>query len=224
MSDERDRDERDRGPVASGYDDWSTSYDSDPNPTRDLDGFVLREHLELFVGRRVLELGSGTGRNSQTLAGVAKPLIGIELSGGMISIARRRLSGFGARLLRADLTTTWPLADACFEASCSNLVLEHLSDLEFFFRELARVLKPGSRHLLSEFHPDRLVDGGARFMRDGETRHLPSFPHSHDDILAAVEASGLRFEGLSQRHGAIDDPIEPPRLLVAMLQKSGGTG
>ena len=50
--------------VAKSYDIWSAVYDADKNATRDLDAVVVRRAPLYFEGRDVLELGSGTGKNT----------------------------------------------------------------------------------------------------------------------------------------------------------------
>lgn len=89
-------------------------------------GFDLRVGLSEDVARRVaaavaelapagggalLELGAGTGQIGRHLAGTGPGYLGIDLSGPMLSVFRRRL-GAGARaaLVRADAGAAWPVA------------------------------------------------------------------------------------------------------------------
>ena len=75
-----------------------------------------------------------------------------------------------------------PLSDASVDAALCALVLVHLSDLRPAVAELARVVRPGGRIVISDVHPFlvalgwqaqfRSVDGGAGFVR--LHRHLPS--------------------------------------------------
>jgi ubiquinone/menaquinone biosynthesis C-methylase UbiE len=54
--------------VQSAYNQWATVYDSDNNPTRDLNAKVLRKQNFNLIGRSVLEIGCGTGLNTIWLA------------------------------------------------------------------------------------------------------------------------------------------------------------
>jgi len=52
--------------IVAAYDRWAAVYDVDANRTRDLAGTALRAAALELSGRRVLELGCGTGRNGRT--------------------------------------------------------------------------------------------------------------------------------------------------------------
>ena len=57
--------------IARAYDQWAETYDTDPNRTRELAGQVLRK-IDLPVsGLEVVEIGCGTGRNTEWLATLA---------------------------------------------------------------------------------------------------------------------------------------------------------
>ena len=47
--------------IKKAYNDWSASYDSDENLTRDLDQKVTREALANLHFKSILEIGCGTG-------------------------------------------------------------------------------------------------------------------------------------------------------------------
>ncbi|HEY1024796.1 MAG TPA: class I SAM-dependent methyltransferase [Sphingobacteriaceae bacterium] len=51
----------------SAYDLWSAQYDTNENKTRDLEGKALREVLSSYSFNNVLEIGCGTGKNTQYL-------------------------------------------------------------------------------------------------------------------------------------------------------------
>ena len=53
--------------VSSAYDSWSSSYDTCPNKTRDLDTAVLRAQEFDLKGKDVLEVGCGSGRHTKWL-------------------------------------------------------------------------------------------------------------------------------------------------------------
>src|SRR3712207_272939 len=100
-------------PVQPGYDAWAASYDRVENPTRDLAAADLRRQPFALAGAAVLELGSGTGLNTEWLVEGGAELTGLEFSDGMLARARERLPG--ARLLQHDITLPFPLPDAAFD-------------------------------------------------------------------------------------------------------------
>lgn len=203
-------------PVEAAYDSWAESYDTGPNPTRDLDAVVLRRLLPDLAGQRVLEIGCGTGKNTPALRG-ADRVVGLDLSEAMLERARRRLeSGDGApvEFVRHDLTRGLPFPDGSFEVVTSNLVLEHVEDLGPVLREVARVLTPGGLALLVEFHPYRQFQGrGARFRlpEGGEEILVPFHVHHLGEFHRAARDAGLVLEDL-QEWCAPEDPqlARPP--------------
>ncbi|MFN2526110.1 MAG: class I SAM-dependent methyltransferase [Actinomycetota bacterium] len=68
---------------------------------------------------------------------------------GFLESALQRLASdhphvdWQSRIRPTSVTEPWPFGDGQFEAVVSNQVCEHVSDLEHFFAENARVLSPG---------------------------------------------------------------------------------
>jgi SAM-dependent methyltransferase len=112
------------------------------------------------VGARVLELGAGTGRATAFLARRAGWVVALELSLGMIAVARRRLAGFpNVRLVAGDLR------QASFRTRFDLVVavddpFVHLTedaDRDRAIANAARHLLPGGRFLVDAawFSPDQ---------------------------------------------------------------------
>jgi malonyl-CoA O-methyltransferase len=66
--------------VAAAYDQWADTYDNDHNRTRDLAGNILREAGLAVAGRSVVEIGCGTGRNTEWLAVPMRKLLMLSRS------------------------------------------------------------------------------------------------------------------------------------------------
>ena len=90
----------------------------------------------------VVDLGCGTGLCGPGLRPLARRLIGVDLSSGMLAEARGR--GLYDALVEADLIyalATWP--DATVDAFAAADVLGYVGELAGVFDEAARVLRPG---------------------------------------------------------------------------------
>jgi SAM-dependent methyltransferase len=96
--------------VQKAYNEWVHQYDTNVNPTRDINAKVLRQQSFDLAGRRVLELGCGTGSNTIWLADRAGFVVGLDIAEGMLTKARRRLTAGHVHILQADITKRWPLA------------------------------------------------------------------------------------------------------------------
>jgi demethylmenaquinone methyltransferase/2-methoxy-6-polyprenyl-1,4-benzoquinol methylase len=95
--------------------------------------------LALAPGSRVLDLASGTGDLCADLARAGLHPLSFDLSFGMLSADRS-----GAPRVQADITDL-PIADGAADGAVCGFALRNLVDLERFFHELARVVRPGGR-------------------------------------------------------------------------------
>lgn len=205
--------------VREAYSRWSETYDTDRNRTRDLDGEVTRRVLGPERRGPVLELGCGTGKNTAFLATLADQVLALDFSEGMLARAREKVTAPHVTFAAADLTRPWPCEPGFAELVVGNLVLEHVADLEFIFREVARCLRPGGRLFLSELHPFRQYQGTvANFTLAGEAVEIPAHLHHVSEFLSAAAGAGLALERLEEWWHEEDAGL-PPRLLTLLFRK-----
>ncbi|MBZ0276425.1 MAG: class I SAM-dependent methyltransferase [Anaerolineae bacterium] len=205
--------------ISDAYTQWSATYDTDRNLTRDLDTMMTRQALD---GRRyavVLELGCGTGKNTALLADIAERVYALDFSEGMLTQARAKINAVHVRFTLADLTQPWPCAAERVELVVCNLVLEHIRDLGFIFAEARRVLADGGQFYLSELHPFKQYQGKkAVFQRDGAQTEIAAFVHHISDFVSAAQGAGFTLANLGEWWHA-DDPPETPRLVTFLFTK-----
>ncbi|MFI6907106.1 class I SAM-dependent methyltransferase [Nonomuraea sp. NPDC050394] len=103
-------------------------------------------------GRRILDAGCGSGPLLSALRDRGAIVTGVDVSAGMLELARRRL-GADADLRVADLAGPLAFPDDAFDDVIASLVLHYLQDWGPTLAELRRVLKPGGRLLVSVDHP-----------------------------------------------------------------------
>ncbi len=205
--------------IQSAYNDWSVSYDTDQNRTRDLDYEVIRKTLSGRRYRSILEMGSGTGKNTSFLAEIGARIAALDFSSGMQQKAQEKSPPDHVAFIRADLTKPWPCASQCADLIVCSLVLEHVENLQFIFSEAARTLKPGGQFFVCELHPFRQYQGKkARFQRDQETTRIDAYVHHISDYLLAAPSGVLSLENLQEWWHA-DDQGKPPRLVSFLFKK-----
>jgi len=181
--------------VRSGYDRWAAVYDHEANPLQGLEEPVVRAIVGDVRGLNVLDLGCGTGRHSLWMAAAGATVTGVDFSEGMLAEARRKPGAEAIRFVVHDLHLPLPFA-AEFDLVVSGLVLEHLRDLDGFFAEARRVLKPGGRAVVSAMHPAMCLRGAqARFTdpATGELVQPGSLPHSVGAFVMAAVRAGFRL-------------------------------
>lgn len=102
------------------------------------------EQLGLDAGATVLDLAAGTGDFCRELSGARLRPLGFDLSYGMLAAARTN-----APLAQADALRL-PIRTASTDGVTCGFALRNLVELDGFFDELARVVRPGGRIALLE--------------------------------------------------------------------------
>jgi malonyl-CoA O-methyltransferase len=119
---------------------------------------------------------------------------GVDFSAGMLARARRKVGEGRVRFVQHDLHEPLPFPAESFDLLVSALVLEHLRDLDPFFAECHRVLRPGARAVVSAMHPAMFHRGAqARFTDpdSGEIIQPGSVSHALEALSAAVTGAGF---------------------------------
>ena len=123
--------------------------DKDEHRAREL-GLSL---LAARPGERILEIGFGTGSSLMPIAanvGATGAVAGIDISPGMLSVARQRMregNPAAAVDLRIGAVPPIPFGDAAFDAVFMAFTLELFPDdtIPLVLREIRRTLQPGGR-------------------------------------------------------------------------------
>lgn len=205
--------------IQNAYDEWSRTYDSDENLTRDLDRDVTRSRLGDIRFDSILEIGCGTGKNTSFLSQIGVEVCAVDFSELMIRKAKMKVQAENVRFALMDITRSWQFADGSFELIVCNLVLEHIPDLSHVFSEAARTLRSNGRFFVNELHPFRQYAGKkARFYRNEKKIEVDAFIHHISDFLNAAADNGLVLEHLNEYwHEA--DQNKPPRLLSLTFER-----
>lgn len=205
--------------IQNAYNEWSGTYDSDENLTRDLDRRVTMELLGNLQFDSILEIGCGTGKNTVFLAQIGSVVHAVDFSQGMIEKAKEKVQADNVHFALMDVNQPWDFASEFFDLITCNLVLEHVEDLNFVFRESARVLQPNGYFFVDELHPFRQYDGKkARFTRNEEQIQVNAFTHHISDFFNSATNHGLSLAKLNEYwHEA--DQNKLPRIMSLLFEK-----
>jgi ubiquinone/menaquinone biosynthesis C-methylase UbiE len=176
--------------VAEGYLEWAPAYDEAANPIISLDESVVPALLAETPAGRAVDAACGTGRLSALLAELGHDVIGVDETEQMLARARERLPGAE---FRAGSLTSLPVPDDAADLAVCSLALTHLEDLGTAVAELARVVRPGGRVVISDVHPVMVSLGSqAAYRMDDDTiRYVRNHVHWPGAYLSAFASAGL---------------------------------
>ena len=203
--------------IIDKYNAWAHQYDYDINPTRDLDKSVTIESLSNIDFFKVLELGCGSGKNTEWLITKADKLVGLDFSKNMLDQARKKVKTDKVTFINTDLNENWPVNDNSFDLATINLTLEHIETLDHIFNSLFMKLTQGGKCFVCELHPKKQLSGSkARFEKNGDEIALDVFYHSELEYIESAEKAGLN---LIVKKEWYDNKKTVPRLISFLFEK-----
>jgi predicted TPR repeat methyltransferase len=202
------------------YDFWASLYDSNKNNTRDLEAIALREMLSDIRFESCLEVGCGTGKNTQWLADRSALITGVDFSNEMLAKAREKISSSKVTFISADITKDWTFISTQYDLISFSLVLEHIEFLEPVFSKATKALKAGGHLYLGELHPFKQYTGTkARFDTEAGRQLIDCFNHHITDFTSAADKAGLKIVNMNEYFDTADRN-EIPRILSVVFQKT----
>jgi len=170
---------------------------ADDLAARPLDRALLAAFAETLPSGPVVDVGSGPGHVTAHLAGLGADVSGVDLSPGMVEVARR---AYPALRFEVGSMLALDLADGVLAGLVSHYSIVNLPRdvVPAVFAEFARVLRPGGRLLLGFLFGDTDRHGTEWF-------GAPIDLHVHrwqPDVVTAL----LREAGLEVRATLVREP------------------
>lgn len=154
------------------------------------------DYITAAPGQVCVDLGSGRGTDVLRLAEKVAPdghAYGIDITEAMLDKARRTAEKTGilnASFLHADLEAL-PLPDSSVDWVTSNCVLNHAHDKSKVWREIARILRPGGRFVVSDIYA---VEPVPEAYRNDPTAIAECWAGASlkEDYLTTIAGAGLK--------------------------------
>ena len=202
----------------TAYNQWAKTYDQMKNKTRDLEAQALRDLLGKYDFNSCLEIGCGTGKNTQWLAEKAAKVTAVDFSEEMLAKARSKVLPAHVDFVMADVTKAWDFALKKYDLVSFSLVLEHLEDLNPIFREASKVLAPNGLLYLGELHAYKQYKGSKARFETVEGEHtLDCFTHHFSEYIFVGKSNGFRLEEVKEAFGEAENTPQVLSLIMSKL-------
>lgn len=207
--------------VQNAYDGWSQTYDAMPNKTRDLEAISVKDILKNREFDSVLEMGCGTGKNTEWLLNISKQILAVDLSAEMLGIARAKITSKRVVFKQANMLEPWAFTDnKLFDLITFSLVLEHIENLFPVFENAAKVLNTNRLIYIGELHPFKQYNGTkARFNTESGVEIVKCYNHHISDFTTAALSNGLKLVELNEYFDD-NNKLGIPRILGLLFQKN----
>ena len=206
--------------VEEAYKYWSEQYDTNINKTRDLEAIAMREIVSTIKFENCLEIGCGTGKNTEWLLEKGNKVKAIDLSNEMLAKAKTKIQSKRVEFIQADILKEWIFANAeKYDLVTFSLVLEHIENLNNIFQKLRNVVQNKGYIYIGELHPFKQYNGSkARFETEEGVKIVPCFNHHISDFTDSAKENGFEIIEVKEYFDN-NDRTTLPRILTLLFQK-----
>jgi ubiquinone/menaquinone biosynthesis C-methylase UbiE len=206
--------------ISEAYNNWAEQYDTNENKTRDLEAISLRSVLSPLNFDNCMEVGCGTGKNTQWLLTKSTRVLAIDLSEKMLAKAKEKITASNVEFLQADITKPWTFTKASFDLVVFSLVLEHVENIDFIFEQCSKVVESGGHIYIGELHPFKQYNGTkARFTTQEGLQIVTCYNHHISDFTHAASKYGFEIKMIDELFDS-EDKETLPRILTLLFRKA----
>jgi len=135
----------------------------------------------------------------------------------MMAKANSKINSDNIKFINADITNDWSFTNETFDLITFSLVLEHIRDMNFIFRQVKQKIMVGGYVYIGELHPFKQYSGSlARFDVQDKRVQLTCYVHHISEFIDAASNNGLSLLHLKEWFDD-DDKTTIPRLLTLLF-------
>lgn len=172
---------------ADGYDLSAFDYDK---KEKYLNSFEQNKVLPLLgnvVGKKILDVGAGTGRLAIVLAKTGAEITALDISEKMLAVLKQKNSKIKTVVGDAE---NLPVADNYFDFIISAFVMAHLKNPAIFFNEAYRALKDGGKLIVTNINQKEPPEVKTK---EGVIK-IESFYHRPERIIEGLEELAFKID------------------------------
>lgn len=205
--------------VKNDYNTWAKTYDSCVNTTRDEEMNIQKGILSGLYFSQVLEIGCGTGKNTLSLLDISSKITAVDFAEAMLEKAKLKVKSNKVTFVNADVTKKWDFINDVYDLVSSSLILEHVSDIDFIFAEVSKVLIKDGFFYIGELHPFKQYHGiKARYETFQGQTTLKSYTHNISEFINCGIKNHFTCERIIE---GFDEHLEItiPRIIAFLFRK-----
>lgn len=206
------------------FDEWPERYDQwFETPIGKLVKEVESELINCLIapgpGEKVLDAGCGTGVFTLDILAAGAQVVGLDISGPMLSVASKKATGYDFFPVQGDIQHL-PFADNSFDKTISINVIEFIADAGSTVDELFRVTRPGGCVVIATLNSLSPWAARRRAKTQRGQRHIleNAVFRSPDELLAYSSFIGAAKTAVHFQKD--DDPAEA--LIIEQRGRSDG--
>ena len=204
--------------IKESYNSWSKVYDTNDNKTRDLEATALKETLTDLKFKNCLEIGCGTGKNTDFLLTKAEKVTGIDISEKMLEKAIEKIKSDKVIFLLKNITKNWNYNKNSYDFITFSLILEHIKNLDFIFRQIKNTITSNGYIYIGELHPFKQYTGSqAKFKTEDKTHLTTCFTHHISDFTQLAKKYNFKIVNINEFFDD-NDRTNIPRIISILLQ------
>lgn len=199
---------------------WSKQYDTNENKTRDLEAISLRKNLKGQHFTHCLEIGCGTGKNTEFLMEISDQVVAVDFSIEMLEKAKQKINSHHVKFNQTDISKEWNFkGNTKYDLVTFGLVLEHIENLDMIFQKLNEVVNSNGIIYIGELHPFKQYNGSkARFETSDGLQEVTCFTHHISDFVTSSKKYDFHLIDINEYFDN-DDKNTIPRILTMIFKK-----
>jgi len=172
---------------ATGYDLAAADYDKKEAYLNSFEKGAWSSVLSDLHSKKVLDVGAGTGRLTKLLVQSKAQVTALDVSEEMLRILKKKMPS--VEIVVGDAENL-PFDDESFDVITAAFVIVHLKNLEIFFQEAFRALKPGGNLVITNINQK---EAPPVKINKGQIK-IKSYYHRPEKVLEQLVEGGFEIE------------------------------